>query len=129
MTGALIGAAIDVHRELGPGLLEAIYEDCLAWELSRRSIPYERQKPVPVIYKGRALDATYRVDLLVDSSIVVELKAVDALLPVHLAQVLSYVTLTACPLGLLLNFNAPRLVDGLKRVVNRNVDLPEGRGV
>jgi GxxExxY protein len=97
MTGALIGAAIDVHRELGPGLLEAIYEDCLAWELSRRSIPYERQKPVPVIYKGRALDATYRVDLLVDSSIVVELKAVDALLPVHLAQVLSYVTLTACP--------------------------------
>jgi len=117
ISGAVIGAAIEVHRALGPGLLESAYEACLAYELTERDIPFERQKPIPILYKGVALDAGFRADLLVDGLVVVELKAVDALAPVHEAQVLTYLKLTGCKLGLLINFNVPVLKHGLKRLV------------
>jgi len=117
ISGAVIGAAIEVHRALGPGLLESAYEACLAYELTERDIPFERQKPIPILYKGVALDAGFRADLLVDGLVVVELKAVDALAPVHEAQVLTYLKLTGCKLGLLINFNVPILKHGLKRLV------------
>lgn len=112
----IIGAAIEVHRQLGPGLLESAYEECLAYELSLRQVPFERQKPVPVVYKQVHLDCGFRLDLLVGSLVVVELKAVDALTSVHEAQVLTYLKLTGCKLGLLLNFNVPVMRDGIKRL-------------
>lgn len=117
LSNQIIGAALEVHRQLGPGLLESAYEECLAYELSQRNIPFERQKPIPVVYKGIRLDCGFRVDLLVDNQVVVELKAVDALMPVHQAQVLTYLRLTGCRLGLLINFNVVRLREGIKRVV------------
>ena len=113
----IIGAAIDVHRQLGPGLLESAYEECLAYELSQRDIPFERQKAVPVVYKDVQLDCGFRLDLLVGGLVVVELKAVDKLAPIHQAQMLAYLKLTGCKLGLLLNFNVPKLRDGIRRVV------------
>ena len=113
----IIGAAIEVHRQLGPGLLESAYEECLAYESSQRDIPFERQKPVPVVYKDVRLDCGFRLDLLVDDLVVVELKAVDRLAPIHQAQMLTYLKLTGCKLGLLLNFNVLKLRDGIKRVV------------
>lgn len=113
----IIGAAIEVHTQLGPGLLESAYEECLSYELNAREIPFERQKPIPVNYKGVQLDCGFRVDLLVAGLIVVELKAVESLLPIHDAQVLTYLQLTGCRLGLLLNFNVPRLKQGMKRLV------------
>ena len=114
----IIGAAIEVHRQLGPGLLESAYEECLAYELSQRDLPFERQKPVPVSYKDVQLDCGFRLDLLVGGLVVVELKAVDKLVPIHQAQRLTYLRLTGCKLGLLLNFNVLiRLRDGIKRVV------------
>jgi GxxExxY protein len=113
----IIGAAIEVHRHLGPGLLESAYEACLAHELAQRSISFERQKSLPVVYKDVRLDAGFRVDFVIDDLVVVELKAVDALAAVHEAQVLTYLRLTGCKLGLLLNFNVPRLKDGIKRLV------------
>jgi GxxExxY protein len=113
----IIGAAIEVHRHLGPGLLESAYEACLAHELAQRSISFERQKSLPVVYKDVRLDAGFRVDSVIDDLVVVELKAVDALAAVHEAQVLTYLRLTGCKLGLLLNFNVPRLKDGIKRLV------------
>ncbi len=118
LSALIIGAAIEVHRELGPGLLEGIYEDCLHYELRERGVRVQRQQPVQVIYKGRPLDHAYRVDLLVEGMIVVELKAVDAMHDVHLAQLLSYLKLTNCRLGLLINFNQETLVQGLRRVAN-----------
>ncbi|MCX7855588.1 MAG: GxxExxY protein [Anaerolineae bacterium] len=117
LSNRIIGAALEVHRQLGPGLLESAYEECLAYELSLSNIPFERQKPVPVVYKGIRLDCGFRVDLLVGNLVVVELKAVDALMPVHQAQVLTYLKLTGCRLGLLINFNVVRLREGIKRVV------------
>jgi len=113
----IIGAAIEVHRHLGPGLLEAAYEQCLAHELSLHRVPYELQKPVPVVYKGVKLDCGFRLDFLVGGLVVVEVKAVDELAPVHSAQVLTYLRLTGCKLGMLLNFNEWRMADGIKRVV------------
>lgn len=117
LSNQIIGAALEVHRQLGPGLLESAYEECLAYELSLRSIPFERQKPVPVVYKGVQLDCGFRLDLLVGGLVVVELKAVDALMPIHQAQVLTYLKLTGCKLGLLINFNVLRLREGIKRMV------------
>ena len=105
-----------MHRQLGPGLLESAYEECLAYELNQRDIPFERQKPVPVVYKDVRLDCGFRLDLLVGGLVVVELKAVDKLAPIHQAQMLTYLKLTGCKLGLLLNFNVPKLRDGIKRV-------------
>jgi GxxExxY protein len=118
LTHEIIGAAIEVHRMLGPGLLESAYEECLARELAIRGLPFERQKPVPVTYKDVKLECGYRIDLLVDGTVVVELKAVDALAPIHDAIVLTYLRLSGCRIGLLINFHAVVLKDGIRRLVN-----------
>ena len=124
ITGKVIGAAIEVHRELGPGLLEAIYEECLCCELRQRSVSCARQTRIPVSYKGQPLDAEYRIDLIVEGAIIVELKATETLGSVHLAQLLSYLVLTDNPLGLLINFNEARLIDGVHRIANKTAGLP-----
>jgi len=113
----VIGCAIEVHRNLGPGLLESAYEKCLAYELECNGIPYAVQTPVPVKYKGIQLDCSYRIDLLVHDKLIVELKSVDRLLNVHQAQLLTYMKLADVSTGLLINFNVQILKDGLKRVV------------
>ena len=113
----IIGAAIEVHRRLGPGLLESAYETCLAHEFSLRGIPFERQKVLPVHYKGEQLDCGYRLDLIVGGLVVVEIKAVEELAPIHIAQVLTYLKLAGCRLGLLMNFNQVLMRDGIQRVV------------
>jgi GxxExxY protein len=113
----IIGAAIEVHRELGPGLLESAYESCLAHEFVLRSLPFERQRPVPVIYKGVPIECGFRLDFLVAGLVVVELKTVDSLTSVHDAQVLTYLKLSQCRLGLLLNFNVRMMRDGIRRLV------------
>jgi GxxExxY protein len=117
LTHAIIGAAIEVHRVLGPGLLESAYEECLVQELTLRGIPFQQQKPVPVVYKGMKLDCGYRVDLLVDGRVVVELKAVEALAPIHDAILLTYLRLSGCKIGLLINFHCAALKDGIRRLV------------
>jgi len=117
LSNRVIGRALEVHRGLGPGLLESAYEQCLAHELALAAIPFERQKPLPVVYKGICLDCDYRIDLLIDDSLIVELKSVDRLLPLHEAQLLTYMKLSGIRVGLLINFNVPRLKDGLKRMV------------
>ena len=115
LTAMIIGAAIEVHRYLGPGLLESAYELCLLYELERLGLRVERQKGLPLVYKEIGLEIGYRIDLLVEGLIVVEIKAVENILPVHEAQVLTYLKLSGCPLGLLLNFNVPLLKDGIRR--------------
>ncbi len=122
LSGAIIGAAIAVHRELGPGLLESIYEHCLAKELRALGIPFTQQHPLPVIYKGERLDLGFRVDMIVDHRVIIEIKAVDQLHDVHFAQLLSYLKLADHRLGLLINFNEAVLKRGVQRVVN---GLPE----
>jgi GxxExxY protein len=117
VTGTVIGAAIEVHRALGPGLLESAYEECLCRELSLRKIPFERQRSLPVKYKGVSLDCGYRLDLLVADRVVVEVKAVEKLLPIHEAQLLTYLRLGGWKVGLLLNFNVPVLKQGIRRLV------------
>jgi len=124
ITGEVIGAAIEVHRALGPGLLESTYMPCLQSELSARSLRFVTQRVVPIIYKERTLDTVYRVDLIVEDLVVVEVKSVTALLPVHQAQVLTYMRLTGCPAGLLINFNVAKLVDGVKRLINPRAETP-----
>jgi GxxExxY protein len=111
---AAIGAAIEVHRELGPGLLESTCERCMAHELALRQIAFDRQVPLPVTYKGMRLDCGYRLDFVLDGRLLLELKAVDKLLPIHDAQVLTYLRLLGVGQGLLINFNAGRLIDGIK---------------
>jgi GxxExxY protein len=118
ITEKIIGAAIEVHRELGPGLLESAYETCLSFELAERGLTIERQKPLPIVYKGTRLDAGYRLDLLVEDQVIVEIKAVDELAPIHQAQVLSYLKLSGCSVGLMINFNVQVLKNGIKRVIN-----------
>lgn len=118
LSHGIIGAAIEVHRVLGPGLLESSYEECLAHELKLRRIPFKRQVALPLIYKGVRLDEGYRIDLLVDHRVVVELKAVEHILPVHEVQLLTYLRLTGTWLGLLLNFHSPILLRGIRRIVN-----------
>ncbi len=115
LTSKIIGAAIEVHKTIGPGLLEAMYEDCLCIELERRAIPFERQKGIDIEYKGVKLDSQYRLDLVVNNMVVVELKTVNELAPIHHAQVLSYLKLTGMKVGLLINFNVSVLKDGIKR--------------
>jgi len=117
LTHAIIGSAIDVHRVLGPGLLEAVYEECLAKELTLRGIPFERQRPVPLVYRDLKLECGYGLDFLVAGRIVVEIKAVEALAPIHESIMLTYLRLSGCRLGLLLNFHVPVLKDGLRRFV------------
>ena len=125
ISSAIIGAAIEVHRTLGPGLLESAYEQCLAHELSLRQIPFERQKPLLVDYKGIRLDCSYRLDFLVAELVVVEVKAIELLLPIHQAQWLSYLKLGGWKLGLLINFHAPLLREGIKRVVLGLEEVPK----
>ncbi len=117
LTRNIVGAAIDVHRELGPGLLESVYEECLAFELAQRGITFTRQAPLPLTYKGRSLDSNLRLDLLVQDVVVVELKSVEAVLPIHEAQLLTYLKLTGCEVGLLINFNVRVLKTGIVRRV------------
>lgn len=117
LSGEVISAAIEVHRILGPGLLESAYEECLCRELELRQIPYERQKELPIEYKGIKLDCGYRLDVLVENRLVLELKACDALQPIHKAQLLTYLKLTGIKVGLLINFNVPILKQGIKRMV------------
>jgi GxxExxY protein len=114
----IIGAAIEVHRELGPGLLESSYEACLMHELKLRGIQAERQVPHPLVYKGLELDEGYRIDILVEGQIVLELKTVETLNDVHMAQILTYLRLSDCQLGYLLNFKVPLMKEGIRRVVN-----------
>jgi GxxExxY protein len=119
LTDKIIRAAIEVHRHLGPGLLESAYEECLCYEFSQMSLPFERQVHLPVVYKGVRLDCGYRMDLVVADLVVVEIKTVDAFSPIHSARLLTYLKLSGKPIGLLLNFNVPVLKEGLKRMVNR----------
>jgi GxxExxY protein len=114
----IIGAAIDVHRRLGPGLIEPIYEACLCHEFSLRGIPFERQKPLPIFYKGFHLDCGYRPDILVDGLVILELKAVERIKPIYEAQLRTYLKLSGTWLGLLMNFNVTVLKDGIHRMVN-----------
>jgi GxxExxY protein len=118
ITGAVIASAIDVHRELGPGLLESPYVPCLQFELRSRNLRFDSQRAVPIIYKGVTLDTRFRIDLIVEDQVIVEVKSVDAILPVHRAQLLTYLRLANCPVGLVINFNVPVLKDGVKRVLN-----------
>lgn len=116
-TGAIIAAAIEVHRALGPGLLESVYEECLCRELELRGIPFSRQVPIPVEYKGVRSECGYRIDVLVQDEVVVEIKAVEAIHPVHEAQLLTYMKLSGKRVGLLINFCVPVLKDGIARRV------------
>jgi GxxExxY protein len=112
LTERLLGAAIEVHRALGPGLLESAYEECLCHELHLRGISFERQRPLPVKYKGVKLDCGYRLDLLVENKVIIEIKCVEHVLPVHEAQLLTYLKMTGMRVGLILNFNVPTLTKG-----------------
>jgi len=116
LTGKVIGAAIEAHKSLGPGLLESIYEECLCIELRLRKIPFERQRELPIEYKGVTLDCGYRLDIVVDERLIVELKACESLQPIHQAQLLTYLRLTGIKYGLLINFNVPVLKEGIKRL-------------
>jgi GxxExxY protein len=118
LSNVIIGAALRVHDELGPGMLESAYEACLMFELLDQGLRVEREKPLPLVYRGRRLDCGYRLDLLVEDAIIVEVKAIERLERVHAAQLLSYLRQTKLKLGLLFNFNVKWLQDGIKRVVN-----------
>ena len=118
----IIGAAIEVHKELGPGLLESVYEACLIEELNRRGLKVESQITYPLLYKGKKLDKEFRIDLLVEDDVIIELKAVNEILPVHEVQLVTYLKLTGKRLGLLINFNVPVLTKGVRRKVNHFVE-------
>ena len=118
LTERIIGAAIEVHRNLGPGLLESVYEECLCYELVSTGLEFKRQVHLPVSYKGIKLDCGYKLDLLVENSVIVEIKSNEGLAPVHCAQLLTYLRIAEKPIGLLINFNVPVLKNGLKRIVN-----------
>lgn len=117
LTGKVIGCAIEVHRILGPGLLESSYEQCLAHELALAEIPFRLQWPVPIAYKSVKLNCGFRADFLIADKLIVELKSVESVLPVHQAQLLTYLRLANCRTGLLINFNVSRLTNGIKRMV------------
>ena len=131
LTHLIIGAAIEVHHSLGPGLLESVYEECLAKEFTLRGIPYERQKPIPLVYRDLKLECGYRLDFLVNKRVVVELKSIEAIAPIHESVMLTYLRLSRSPLGLLINFNVPVLKDGIRRYVwhykeNDNAETQSG---
>ncbi|MCE5346929.1 MAG: GxxExxY protein [Bacteroidales bacterium] len=115
ITQKIIGCAIEVHRNLGPGLLESAYEECLAYELNRKGLNLKRQSPTPVVYKQIKLECGYRIDILVENLVIIELKVVDAINPVHEAQILTYMKFSKKPVGLLINFNVTVLKNGIKR--------------
>jgi GxxExxY protein len=118
VTEKIIGAAIEIHKTLGPGLLESAYEECLCYELSRAGLHFQRQVDLPVLYKEVRLDCGYRLDLIVEDAVIVELKTVECLLPIHEAQLLTYLKMKNLRVGLLINFNVPVLKEGIKRMVN-----------
>ena len=120
VTGEIIASAIEVHRHLGPGLLESAYTRCLTHELSVRKLGFVAQQRLPLVYKGMELGAAYRLDLVVEGLVVVEVKSVAALEPIHEAQLLTYLNLSGHPVGLLINFNVPQLVSGVKRMINKS---------
>lgn len=124
LTGQIIAAAMKVHSQLGPGLLESAYEACLEYELKKQRLNVERQKLLPVVYDEVKLDCGYRIDLLVQNQVVLELKAVDQVAPIHEAQLLSYLKMSGCQVGLLINFNVLHLRDGIKRLVNQYTESP-----
>jgi GxxExxY protein len=119
LTGKIIAAAIEVHKYLGPGLLESVYEECLAYELKVEGLVFERQKPIPVIYKEIRLDCGYRLDFVVEKSVILELKSCDKIEEIHRAQLLTYLKLTELQIGLILNFNVPLMREGIIRLVNK----------
>jgi GxxExxY protein len=121
ITETIIGAAMDVHRTLGPGLLESAYVSCLAYELEKRGLTAEQQIPVPLVYEQVKLECGYRMDLLVDRSVIVEVKSVEALAPIHEAQTISYLRLSGCRLALLINFNVVLRKDGIRRFINGRI--------
>ena len=118
LSSRIIGAAIEVHKNLGPGLLESAYEDCLCHELNIQGLIFEQQKPLPVIYKGMRLDCGYRLDIVVEKTVIIELKSCEKIEPIHKAQLLTYLKLSELNLGLILNFNVPLMRDGIVRIVN-----------
>ena len=118
LTRSIIGSAIEVHKELGPGLLESTYEACLFYELNQKGLFVEKQKTLPVKYKGIELEIGYRIDLLVENQVLIELKSVKEILPIHSAQLLSYLKISNLQIGLLFNFNETKLVDGVRRIIN-----------
>ena len=122
ITEGIIGAAIEVHRNLGPGLLESAYQAALAYELKQRGYKVEQQKPLPMLYKEIKLDAGYRLDFLVNDKVVLEIKSSDKIIPIHDAQILSYLRLSGCKVGLLINFNVKLLKNGIKRFINGSLD-------
>jgi GxxExxY protein len=117
LTEKIIGFAIEVHRHLGPGLLESAYEECLCHEMNQNGLVFRRQVPLPVTYKSVRLDCGYRMDIVVDDRVIIELKTVERLMPIHDAQVLTYMKLSGIPTGLLLNFNTPMLREGIRRLM------------
>lgn len=121
----IIGCAIAVHKALGPGLLESAYEACLAFELAQAGLRVEREKPLPVTYREVRLDCAYRLDLLVEDAVIVEIKVVDQLAPIHTAQLLSYLKLSGCKVGLLINSHVHKLTEGIRRIVNGFPSFPE----
>ena len=118
ISGKIIGCAIDIHRELGPGLLESAYQACLFYELREAGLKVEKEKPLPLVYKEVKLECSYRLDLLIEDRIIVELKTVESLNYLHNKQLLTYLRIANCKLGLLINFNVPQLTQGIKRIVN-----------
>jgi GxxExxY protein len=118
LSSRIIGAAIEVHKTLGPGLLESAYEDCLCHELSIQGLLFENQKSLPVVYKGKKLDCGYRLDIVVEKAVIIELKSCEKIEPIHKAQLLTYLKLSGLNLGLILNFNVPLMRDGIIRIVN-----------
>jgi GxxExxY protein len=116
LTGSIVEAAIEVHRALGPGLLERIYEEALGQELLLRDLSFEQQVPIEVMYKGRPLNCEYQIDMIVQEQVIVEIKSVEKVLPVHQAQIMTYMKLTGKRRGLLLNFNSALMIDGVKRI-------------
>ena len=122
VTEAIISVAVDVHRALGPGLLESAYEACMVYDLAKAGLKVEQQKPLPIVYRGIKLECAYRLDLMIDNEVIVEIKSVEKLLPIHQAQLLSYLKLSECKVGLLINFNVKMLKNGIKMVVNNFPD-------
>ena len=127
ITESIIGAAVEVHRALGAGLLESAYEACLAFELAHRGLVVKQQRMLPVVYREVKLDCGYRLDFLIEGKVIVEIKAVDHLAPIHQAQLLSYLKLSGCKVGLLINFNTKAVKDGIRRVVNAFPDSQRTR--
>jgi GxxExxY protein len=117
LTSSILKCAYKVHSALGPGLLESAYEECLHYELYKADLEVIKQKPMPLVYEERKLDLGYRIDLLVESKVILEIKSVDAINPVHMAQLMTYLKLSGCRIGFLINFNVKSLKDGIKRVI------------